>query len=120
MKPKKSIFSLKKYNKKIWIANILLIATYILMQTPGHLWLMSISQGAQAKPFNGAMMPMAFVPDWRKSDYIDRRGGLDYSAVNQNDLIPLPRMDDIKNDFNSNFTYLTVFRGKYMDEERIV
>ncbi len=90
------------------------------MQTPGHLWLMSISQGAQAKPFNGAMMPMAFVPDWRKSDYIDRRGALDYSAVNQNDLIPLPKIENIKSDFNSNFTYLTMFRGKYMDEERIV
>ncbi len=63
---------------------------------------------------------MAFVPDWRKSDYIDRRSALDYSAVNQNDLMPLPRMEDIKTDFNSNFTYLTMFRGKYMDEERVV
>lgn len=65
-------------------------------------------------------MPMAFVPDWRKSDYIDRRGALDYSAVNQNDLVPLPRIEDLKTDFNSNFTYLTMFRGKYMDESRIV
>lgn len=107
------------YGKKIWILNGLLLFTYLLIQTPAHLWLMSISQGAQAKPFNGAMMPLAFVPDWRKSDYINERGSLDYSVVKQTDLIPLPRIEDIKNDFNSNFTYLTMFRGKYMDEDRV-
>lgn len=109
-----------KWSYKIWVMNMILVCTYILIQTPGHLWLMSISQGAQAKPFNGAMMPIAFVPDWRKSDYIDQRANLDYSAVKQTDLVPLPRIEQIKNDFNSNFTYLTMFRGKYMDEDRIV
>lgn len=79
---------------------------------------MSISQGNRAKPFTGAMMPIAFVPDWKKADYINNRATLDYSAVNQNDLVPLPRFEDIKTDFNSMFTYLTVFKGKYMDEER--
>lgn len=107
------------YGKKIWILNLILLATYILIQTPAHLWLMSISQGVQAKPFNGAMMPIAFVPDWRKSDYIDQRASLDYSVVKQTDLVPLPRIENIKDDFNSNFTYLTMFRGKYMDEDRV-
>jgi hypothetical protein len=106
-------------NKKIWIANILLLSTYFLMQTPGHLWLMSISQANNAKPFNGAMMPLAFVPDWKKADYINQRATLDYGVVNQNDLIPLPSIKTIKTDFNSMFTYLTVFRGRYMDEERL-
>ncbi len=110
--------SIEKHIKKIWIANILLLCTYILVQTPGHLWLMAISQGNAAKPFNGAMMPIAFVPDWRKADYIDNRATLDYSVVNQYDLIPIPRLEDIKTDFNSIFTYLTVFRGQYMDEDR--
>lgn len=110
---------LAKNSKKIWIANILLLFTYVLIQTPGHLWLMSISQGNSAKPFNGAMMPIAFVPDWKKADYIDQRATLDYSAVNQLDLIPLPPFESLKTDFNSIFTYLTVFRGRYMDEERI-
>lgn len=64
------------------------------------------------------MMPLAFVPDWKKSDYIDKRASLDYSEVDPNDLIPLPRSEDIKTDFNSIFTYLTMFTGKYMDEER--
>jgi len=109
---------LKKPYTKIWIANILLLFTYILIQTPGHLWLMAISQGNSAKPFSGAMMPIAFVPDWKKADYIDQRATLDYSAVNQYDLIPIPRVEEIKTDFNSIFTYLTVFRGRYMDEER--
>lgn len=63
-------------------------------------------------------MPIAFVPDWRKSDYVDQRSSLDYGNVKQGDLIPLPRIEDLKNDFNSNFTYLTMFRGKYMDEDR--
>ncbi len=63
-------------------------------------------------------MPLAFVPDWKKSDYIDKRASLDYSEVDPNDLIPLPRYEDIKTDFNSIFTYLTMFTGKYMDEER--
>jgi Peptidase family M23/S-layer homology domain len=80
---------------------------------------MSISQANNAKPFNGAMMPLAFVPDWKKSDYINQRATLDYSSVNQGDLIPLPSMRNIKSDFNSLFTYLTVFRGRYMDEERL-
>lgn len=110
---------LAQQNKKIWIANILLLSTYFLMQTPGHLWLMSISQANNAKPFNGAMMPLAFVPDWKKADYINQRATLDYSAVNQGDLIPLPSIRTIKTDFNSMFTYLTVFRGRYMDEERL-
>lgn len=79
---------------------------------------MSISQGAKAKPFNGAMMPLAFVPDWKKADYIDRRATLDYSSVDQFDLIPIPPFANVKTDFNSLFTYLTVFRGRYMDEER--
>lgn len=35
---------LAQQNKKIWIANVLLLSTYFLMQTPGHLWLVSISQ----------------------------------------------------------------------------
>jgi murein DD-endopeptidase MepM/ murein hydrolase activator NlpD len=109
---------IRKQYKKIWIVNILLFSTYFLMQTPGHLWLMSISQANNAKPFNGAMMPLAFVPDWRKADYINQRATLDYSVVNQNDLIPLPKISDLKTDFNSMFTYLTLFRGRYMDEER--
>lgn len=114
-----TLFSfINKQNKKIWIANLLLLCTYVLIQTPGHVWLMAISQGNSAKPFNGAMMPIAFVPDWKKADYIDQRATLDYSAVNQYDLIPTPRIDDLKTDFNSMFTYLTVFRGRYMDEER--
>lgn len=54
-------------------------------------------------------MPLAFVPDWKKSDYIDKRASLDYSEVDPNDLIPLPRSEDIKTDFNSIFTYLTMF-----------
>lgn len=115
-----NLFShLAKQNKKIWIANILLLSTYLLIQTPGHLWLMSISQANNAKPFNGAMMPLAFVPDWKKADYINQRATLDYSAVNQSDLIPIPSIKTIYTDFNSMFTYLTVFRGRYMDEERL-
>jgi hypothetical protein len=80
---------------------------------------MAISQANSAKSFNGAMMPIAFVPDWKKADYIDQRATLDYAAVNQYDLMPIPRIEDMKTDFNSIFTYLTVFRGRYMDEERL-
>lgn len=65
------------------------------------------------------MMPLAFVPDWKKADYINQRATLDYSVVNQNDLIPVPSIKNIFTDFNSMFTYLTVFRGRYMDEERL-
>ncbi len=103
----------------IWVINLLLLCTYVLLQTPGHLWLMSISQGAHVKSFSGAMMPIAFVPDWKKSDYIDKRAALDYGVVQQNDLIPLPGPENMTTDFNTKFTYLTLFMGKYMDEERI-
>lgn len=47
------------------------------------------------------MMPLAFVPDWKKADYINQRATLDYGVVNQNDLIPIPSIKTIKTDFNS-------------------
>ncbi len=65
-------------------------------------------------------MPIAFVPDWRKSDYVNRRQELTYGEVAQEDLIPLPDYDDMKTDFNSLFTYITVFKGAYMDEDRVI
>lgn len=63
-------------------------------------------------------MPIAFVPDWKKSDYIDRRTTLVYDTIPESDLIPLPKYADIKNDFNSLFTYITAHTGAYMDENR--
>ena len=60
---------LSKIQQKYGLRTCFWSLRYILMQTPGHLWLMSISQGAQAKPFNGAMMPMAFCARLEKSDY---------------------------------------------------
>ncbi len=65
-------------------------------------------------------MPIAFVPDWRKSDYVDRRQELTYGEIAQDDLIPLPNYRDIQTDFNSLFTYITVFKWAYMDETRTV
>lgn len=65
-------------------------------------------------------MPIAFVPDWKKNDYVERRQELTYFEIEQDDLIPLPRYSDMKRDFNSLFTYITVFKGAYMDEERTV
>lgn len=55
-------------------------------------------------------MPIAFVPDWKKSDYIDRRQELTYGEIAQDDLMPLPAYSDMKTDFNSLFTYITVFK----------
>lgn len=55
-------------------------------------------------------MPIAFVPDWTKSDYIERRHELTYDEITQEDLVPLPDYDDMKTDFNSMFTYITVFK----------
>jgi hypothetical protein len=55
-------------------------------------------------------MPIAFVPDWKKSDYIDRRQELTYQEISQDDLIPLPEYKNIKTDFNSLFTFITVFK----------
>ncbi len=65
-------------------------------------------------------MPIAFVPDWKTSDYVERRQELTYNEIEQEDLIPLPKYSDMKTDFNSLFTYITVFKGAYMDEERTV
>ncbi len=80
---------------------------------------MSITQWDIPKSFDGAMMPIAFVPDWKKADYIDQRYSLDYGQVNQFDLLPIPKYENLKNDFNSLFTYITVFKGRYMDEDRL-
>lgn len=43
-----------------------------------------------------------------------------YEEIAQDDLSPLPRYEDMETDFNSLFTYITVFKGAYMDEERTV
>lgn len=87
---------------------------------PHQSWMLSISQNGAVKSFDGAIMPIAFVPDWRKSDYVDRRAELTYDEIAQDDLIPLPRYSAMFTDFNSLFTYITVYKGAYMDEERIV
>lgn len=61
MKQKKHHWEcVSKHSKKIWCLNILMLIAVILIQTPGSFWLMSISQGTQAKAFQGAMMPLAF------------------------------------------------------------
>jgi len=106
--------------KKLWIINSVLALTALFIVLPNQSWMLSISQSGTVKSFNGAIMPIAFVPDWRKSDYVDRRAELTYGEIAQDDLIPLPKYSDILSDFNSLFTYITVYKGAYMDEERIM
>lgn len=106
--------------KKLWIINGILACAAFFVTIPHQTWMLSISQNNSVKSFDGAMMPIAFVPDWKKNDYIDRRQDLTYEEIAQDDLIPLPDYEDLKTDFNSLFTYITVFKGAYMDEERTV
>lgn len=106
--------------KKLWIINGILALTAIFVVLPHQSWMLSISQNGAVKSFDGAIMPIAFVPDWRKSDYIDRRAEITYDEIAQDDLIPLPKYSDMFSDFNSLFTYITVFEGAYMDEDRVV
>lgn len=106
--------------KKLWIINSILACAAFFVTIPHQTWILSISQSNSVKSFDGAIMPIAFVPDWKKSDYIDRRYELTYEEIAQEDLIPLPNYKDMETDFNSLFTYITVFKGAYMDEEREV
>jgi len=106
--------------KKLWIINGILALAAIFVVLPHQSWMLSISQNGAVKSFDGAIMPIAFVPDWRKSDYVDRRAEITYDEIAQDDLIPLPKYGDMFTDFNSLFTYITVFKGSYMDEERVV
>lgn len=96
--------------KKLWIINGILACAALFVTLPHQAWILSISQSGSVKSFDGAIMPIAFVPDWKKSDYIDRRHELTYAEIEQNDLIPLPDYGDMKKDFNSIFTYITVFK----------
>jgi hypothetical protein len=105
---------------KLWVINGVLALAALFVILPHQKWILSISQNGAVKSFDGAMMPIAFVPDWRKSDYIDRRAEVTYSEIAQDDLIPLPKYSDMLTDFNSLFTYITVYKGAYMDEERQV
>jgi len=95
--------------KKLWMINSILACAAFFVILPHQKWILSISQSGAVKSFDGAIMPVAFVPDWKKSDYIDRRQELTYGEISQDDLIPLPDYDDIKTEFNSLFTYITVF-----------
>lgn len=106
--------------KNIWIINGILAFAAIFIALPHQTWLLSIWQNSAVKSFDGAIMPIAFIPDWKKWDYVDRRHEITYQEVYQEDLIPLPDYKDLKNDFNSLFTYITVFKWSYMDEERVV
>lgn len=63
-------------------------------------------------------MPIAFVPDWSKGDYVENRSTLSVGDVGSRDFVPLPDYNDIVSDFLSNFTYLTVFAGSYVDADR--
>mgnify|MGYP000847498460 CR=1 FL=1 len=96
--------------KKLWIINGILACTALFVTLPHQIWMLSISQNGSVKSFDGAIMPIAFVPDWKKSDYIDRRQELTYEDIDQDDLIPLPSYSAMKTDFNSLFTYITVFK----------
>ena len=96
--------------KKLWVINSILALTALFIIIPHQSWILSISQNGTVKSFDGAIMPIAFVPDWRKSDYVDRRAELTYEEIAQDDLIPLPRYSDIFTDFNSLFTYITVYK----------
>lgn len=109
-----------KYLKKLWIINGILALSAIFITLPHQTWMLSISQSGSVKPFDWAIMPIAFVPDWRRGDYVDRRQELTYGEIAQDDLIPLPNYRDLKTDFNSLFTYITVFKWAYMDESRTV
>jgi hypothetical protein len=111
---------LSTYLKKLWLINGVLALAAIFVILPHQSWVLSIAQNSAVKSFDGSIMPIAFVPDWRKSDYVDRRAQITYDDIAQDDLIPLPRYSDMFSDFNSLFTYITVFKGAYMDENRVV
>jgi hypothetical protein len=99
-----------RYQKKLWFINGILACAALFVTLPHQTWMLSISQSGSVKSFDGAIMPIAFVPDWKKSDYVDRRQELTYSEIAQDDLIPLPNYRNLQTDFNSLFTYITVFK----------
>jgi hypothetical protein len=59
-----------------------------------------------AKPFNGAMMPLAFVPDWKKADYINQTSNARLRSRQSKWPHTNPLVSEHKTDFNSMFTYL--------------
>ena len=112
--------TLKKKQIHIWIANLALIITYFASQLSGGLFLGSTQNlnHISADPFDGAIMPLAFVPDWRKGSYIENRGDLHLDEVGSGDFVSLPDYANIQSDFLSNYTYITVHAGAYMDTHR--
>lgn len=113
-------FSTFSHLKKLWIINAVLACAALFITFPHQIWTLSLSQNNSVKSFDGAIMPLAFVPDWSKSNYVERRQEITYGEISQNDLIPLPDYDNIHTDFNSLFTYITVFKWAYMDEGRVI
>lgn len=109
-----------RHIKLVWTVNTILAIGLFFMMWSNSYWFLSISNQERVKDFDGAIMPLAFVPDWKKSDYIERRLTLDYDTISQEDLIPLPKWGDVHKDFNALFTYITAYMWAYLDENREV
>jgi murein DD-endopeptidase MepM/ murein hydrolase activator NlpD len=71
-------------------------------------------------PFDGAMMPILYIPDWSKNQYQNKT--TQFFDIPISDYLPLPTYDpvsllDIKNPSKqsliNHYTYITTYMGSY-------
>lgn len=113
--------NLGNLTKRVWLGNLALAGAFVFMIFGDSMYMASVVSinEKRAKSFDGAIYPLAFVPNWRVGNYIEDRAGLRATEVAKNDYIPLPDPEDIHDDFNAHFTFMNLHLGAYMDEDRV-
>lgn len=114
----------------VWVANCILASSIAIRQV----WIpymdaeSSSYSNIKSDPFDGSIMPIAYIPDWTKT--INQDKSKRFEDINISEYIPTPSYDafalrDIKNPSKSStilhYTYITPYMGNYkLDYEEYV
>lgn len=106
----------------VWVANCMLASTIAIRQV----WVpyMDAESGSytniHSDPFDGTIMPIAYIPDWTKTENQDKSKRFENISISE--YIPTPSYDafalrDTKNPSKAStilhYTYITPYMGNY-------
>lgn len=101
----------------IWVVNCLLVIGIVITNT----WIPKLNAAAKpyanvrADAFNGTVMPLSYIPDWKKSELQNK--SLNFRDIPTKDLVPLPKYNPSTlanpNNWFERYTYPVVYMGSY-------
>ena len=118
---------LQRYLVTIWIANCMLASIIAIRQV----WIpyMDAQGDGYSKiisdPFDGSVMPIAYIPDWTKPENQDKSKR--FEDIDIKEYIPIPLYDalalfDTRNSTKAStilhYTYITPYMGDYTHDYR--